>query len=887
MDFKKISYRDYLLIALGIAAAVWFFTSYSSQDPRSTPKVTFTKKQIRKKAVKELSELGYSPKNFVVTKVKFQKNKALFDSLQQKLGHHRFIQWQQQNKSTNIKPFYWEVDLRPKGSSKTLGQFFNQPESKNLKIRFSEDGQFLTLINPFEAFPSKIVQRPALSSIFKALQDSESRVLFADVSDSTLRQLLVFDFHIGHRNFHQNGNVPEKVALKSFNRGLPLLLSSKRARSLASYYIDKTGWDIHTLTFDSISVQRIHNVRAANVRYRSINPKTGQKLRLNITVAPTGALMNMEAHYYTGQNQQKISGFIWKVVRNVIIFLLILAAIIIFIFRIRSGAIDTPSSLIFAIVMGVIFLGGFFLRITNAYNLFSRNALLHESILLYLLITGVVVSAFVTVGFFMLFGIADSVTRQYWPHKLSTYDYLRRKQVFNKPIGLLIVRSVWLSFILCGIWMILVHIFPHASLSTSLSDASTIFLKTNTVWPSLGLFLSNSLMSAWFVPGIFLVLGGLILGKTHQRWLSGIIIVLASGILLPLYMHINPISIRLLVNIILGVILLFIYFEWDFLTLLLSLFLLLGWMVSASGWIAANSPDKNVFIVFAACTFVLLLIGFAGVFFGEEKPARGEYEPAYVEELAQEQRIKQELHIARDVQQSFLPAQIPTLENLDIAAVCLPANETGGDYYDLIRLDEHRVAVAIGDVIGKGIEAAFYMTLIKGMLHTLCRELTSPVEILSKINQLFYDNSAKRTFISLIFGVIDTRQKTFTLVRAGHNPILHVQSSTGKIDILKPDGMGLGLTKDEIFDNKISEIKLSITEDDLFLLYTDGIVEALNQAHQFYGTDNLIELIKEQKDNSASKVVNAVTRSVNRFIGSARRHDDMTLMAIRLLDKKA
>jgi serine phosphatase RsbU (regulator of sigma subunit) len=375
-------------------------------------------------------------------------------------------------------------------------------------------------------------------------------------------------------------------------------------------------------------------------------------------------------------------------------------------------------------------------------------------------------------------------------------------------------------------------------------------------------------------------------GKTNQRWLAAVAIVLISGILLPSFMTIGPPSARFLISLLMGVVFAVIYFQWDFLTLLLAQFLFLGWIGSASGWFVARSPDENVFIVFAAISFVILSIGFIGVFFGEKQPSLGEYEPAYVEELAQEQRIKQELQIARGVQQSFLPTKIPTLQNLDIAAVCLPANETGGDYYDIIRLDEHRLAVAIGDVSGKGIEAAFYMTLIKGMLHTLCRESSSPVEILTKINRLFYDNSAKRTFISLIFGVIDSKEQAFTLARAGHNPILHVKASTGNVDVLQPEGMGLGLTKSKIFDNKISEIKLSITEDDLFFLYTDGIVEALNQAHQFYGTEKLIEVIKEQKDNSASKVVNNVTRSVNRFIGAAKQHDDMTLMAIRLLNKK-
>jgi serine phosphatase RsbU (regulator of sigma subunit) len=872
-----------LLAALGIAAAVWFFLAYPSQDPRSSVQISLTHEQLRSKAVKELSALGYSAENFVISKVKFQKNKSLFDSLQHKLGRHQFIRWERQNNHPNIDPFYWEVSFRPKGALKSLGEFFNQPENKSLQLRFSEQGKFLTLSNPFDKFPIKKVSRLALGSIFETLPDSAT--LFANVSDSTLRQALVFDFHIRRKGFVERGRIPEKNALRNFSRGFPVLFSATDAQSLAHYYLARTGWNIDALTPDTVFVQRISNIRAANIRYVSTNRKTGQQLQLNVAVAPTGALMHMKASYFPERTQKNTSNFIWLMARDVLIFVLVLTGIIIFFFRIRSGAVDTPSSLIFALIMAVVFLLGYFLRIANSYNLFTGTYVFHESVYLYLLLAGVVVSAFVAVGFFMLLASADSVTRQYWLQKLSTYDYLHRGQVFNNPVGRMIVRAVCFSFILCGVWMILLHIFPHASLSASL-DGTAVFLKTTTVWPSFELLLSNSLMCAWFVPGVFLVIGGIVFGKTNQRWLAAIAIVLICGILMPSFMIAGPPPARFLISLLLGVVLTGIYFRWDFLTLLLAQFLFLGWMGSASGWFVAHSPDENVFIVFAAVSFVLLLIGCMGVFYGEKQPSRGEYEPAYVEELAQEQRIKQELQIARGVQQSFLPTKIPSLPNLDIAAVCLPANETGGDYYDIIRLDKQRVAVAIGDVSGKGIEAAFYMTLIKGILHTLCREFSSPVEILSKINRLFYDNSAKRTFISLIFGVIDMKEQTFTLARAGHNPVLHVKASTGDVRVLQPEGMGLGLTKKKIFDNKISEIKLFITEDDLFFLYTDGIVEALNQAHQFYGREKLIELIKEQKNNSASKIVNAVTRSVNRFIGSAKQHDDMTLMAIRLLNKK-
>src|SRR5699024_10876755 len=206
---------------------------------------------------------------------------------------------------------------------------------------------------------------------------------------------------------------------------------------------------------------------------------------------------------------------------------------------------------------------------------------------------------------------------------------------------------------------------------------------------------------------------------------------------------------------------------------------------------------------------------------------------------------------------------------------------TGGDYYDFIQLDDHRAAIAVGDVSGKGIQAAFYMTFVKGLLHSLSQETYAPAEVLKKANRLFCDNSAKGTFISLIYGVIDLQAGTFTFARAGHNPILHLNRSTELIEELQTDVLGIGLTKGEKFDNKIQEIELSITADDLFLLYTDGIVEALNSIHEFYGTDRLIPIVDGMKDDKAEAIISVVSQQVRNFIGQARQHDDMTLMAIR------
>ncbi|HYW34132.1 MAG TPA: SpoIIE family protein phosphatase [Balneolaceae bacterium] len=869
--------NNYILVAVSIAAAVWFFIEYPSQDPRSAAQVSFTKKQIQSKAVQKLSDLGYLSRNFSVAGVHYKSKKKLLDSLQYQLGRRNFVHWSKQNENSNIKPFYWQVGFRPKNrvaSSPSQNGPPGRDDEKKLQLIFDTNGKFIALVNTYDSFPKHKIQRSALRSVIKVNPDSANKPVLANASDSTMSRLLIIDLQKKHGSYAQYKPVPEKRVLWHFKHGYPYRYSVNDARSLADYYISQTGWASKSFKFDTVFVQRIHSMNTANVRYVSRNKKTGRQLQLNVGVAPTGALMHMNFSY-PAKNNQGESSFIWGIIRAVVIFSLSLTGIIIFFFRIRSGALDIQSALVAGLVMGLVFPITIFLTRVTDLNFFSGSASFQQTILLFMIMG--FAAAFVSVGYFMLFAIADSLTRQYWPQKLSTYDYLRQGKIFNKPFGNMMLRAIAFAFILCGFWTFILWIFPHAYLSTS-----TVFFNARAVWSPLLLVLKDSWFSLVIVLSMFLVVGSLTYGKTNNKWLTALAAMIGCGILVPVIMNLGPSTYQFLTGALLGGALAVIYIGWDFLTLLFGYFIYLCLLGSASGWVIPHSPDKFIFIIVLVMIGIFALVGLFAIYTGAEERTLPEYVPGYVEELAQEQRIKQELEIAREVQQSFLPSRIPAIPGLDISAICQPANETGGDYYDFIPLDDHRVAVAIGDVSGKGIQAAFYMTLVKGMLHSLCRETDSPAEVLIKANRLFYENATKSTFVSLIYGIVDIRERTFTFARAGHNPLLHFRESLHSVEELQPNGLGLGLTKAKIFDNKIQEIKLSITEDDLFLLYTDGIVEALNQAHQFYGTENLISLIKKQHSHSsAAEIVSAVSKAVNRFIGPAKQHDDMTLMAIR------
>ncbi len=266
---------------------------------------------------------------------------------------------------------------------------------------------------------------------------------------------------------------------------------------------------------------------------------------------------------------------------------------------------------------------------------------------------------------------------------------------------------------------------------------------------------------------------------------------------------------------------------------------------------------------------------------GEDKDRLPEYIPEYLEDQAREQRVLQELDIARNVQEAFLPEKTPEITGFDTSAICIPAQETGGDYYDIIRLNEEKVAFTIGDVSGKGIQAAFYMTFTKGVIHSLCSIFLSPKKMMYHVNKLFSQNATRGTFISMIYGVLDLKKRSFTYVRAGHNPILY-KKADNSIEWLQPVGVGVGMANEQNFDKVFQEDEIILHKGDVLILYTDGITEAQNQEKEFYDEQRLESLIQTEKTKSSRELRNLIIEDVRTFVGSSNQFDDMTLIVIKV-----
>lgn len=875
-------FSELLLIVVALAAAGWFFGEYSSQDPRSAVSVSMKEENIELKSAEILSELGYSLENYE-QRVVFRSNDELLDSLQHRMGRKKARDLLTNNPQPDIKPYFWYVVFEPtseivagEAEADQDGSPFSDEENW-LIVKLDEEGQFIDFENSYGTLPEQIVNRQALTSVFRPGQDTAQSEVFTSEADSLLNRMLYFDLE---QSFDEEPSRLAEIEIQErFREGRPYRYSARDAESMARYYLEGTGWASVDFEVDTVTVERVRSINSANVTF--INADTDphqQQLSVDVQITPTGSLLSI-SHEYNNQNGSDDSFPLWPLIRLAFSFFIGLAGVIAFFFRMRSRAIDTQSALVTAVVAGLAIPMIILLNQLGNVNFSSLYGDRAEQILLMIQMGGA--GALTSVGFFVLFALGDSLTRQYWPEKLYAYDYLRQGMFFNKPLGVTGLRAVALSFVLAGVWMCILYIFPTLYL-----DIEYIFLNEKVAWAPLYLLVDSLWITLLVVLATFLAIGGQVYAWSKNKVAVSFATIVTSGIFVPLLVSAGPPFQQFLAGCLIGAALTAIYLKWDFLTLFGSLFLFLLLLGSAPGWMVPASPDALVFGLYIIVVIFLGGVGLLARYKGKEERALPKYIPEYVEELAQEERIKQELEIARGVQQSFLPSEMPKLEGLDIASICKPAHETGGDYYDVIKLSDKKIAVTIGDVSGKGVPAAFYMTFMKGIIHSLCRETESPADLLIKANRLFVENAKKGTFVSLVYGIINLDNRTFTFARAGHNPIIKINNRTGEVDELKPTGLGLGLADTEEFEKNIKEIELPFTENDTLVLYTDGIVEAQNNIRDFYTTEKLRRSLMWHLKQSSEKILRYSMDEVTSFIGTARQHDDMTMMVIRLNSTK-
>jgi sigma-B regulation protein RsbU (phosphoserine phosphatase) len=250
----------------------------------------------------------------------------------------------------------------------------------------------------------------------------------------------------------------------------------------------------------------------------------------------------------------------------------------------------------------------------------------------------------------------------------------------------------------------------------------------------------------------------------------------------------------------------------------------------------------------------------------------------FLEEL-EKQKIEEELEIARDIQKNLLPQVSPLFSHYDVAAENLSSRQVGGDYYDIITLDDKSFCISIADVVGKGVPAALLMANLQAFLKVICKQGMKLNDATALINDLVSENITDGKFITFCWAVLNNEDVTIEYVNAGHNPPLLVRK--GKILKLEKGGIILGVMK--TFIPYESEL-IKLEKDDVILLFTDGISEAKNVKDEEFSDERLEKLVLELSDlpKTASEILISIKKEVQNFAYGTVQSDDITLMVIKV-----
>jgi phosphoserine phosphatase RsbU/P len=248
------------------------------------------------------------------------------------------------------------------------------------------------------------------------------------------------------------------------------------------------------------------------------------------------------------------------------------------------------------------------------------------------------------------------------------------------------------------------------------------------------------------------------------------------------------------------------------------------------------------------------------------------------EQVVEKKRIEAQLEIARQVQLELLPNHDPQFDDFDISAYIFPAEEVSGDYYDWVRIFDDQIGITVADAVGKGIPAALLTAFLRASIRAGVQTGYASHILLSKINNLLWDSVKDNQFVTAIYGILDTTNRTFVFSNAGHNPPL----------LIKPDGeyrfVEYGDTPLGMFaDARYHQHFIRFEKGQVMVLYTDGITEAANDADEEYGTERFAKRVLECIDLPAKEMIDYIRKGVADFTERKFLDDDGTLFIVKAI----
>ncbi len=252
----------------------------------------------------------------------------------------------------------------------------------------------------------------------------------------------------------------------------------------------------------------------------------------------------------------------------------------------------------------------------------------------------------------------------------------------------------------------------------------------------------------------------------------------------------------------------------------------------------------------------------------------------YAEQVEREQLLEHEILLARDIQRAMIPDTPPSLKRFEIAARLEPALNLSGDYYDYIRLAEHKFGIMIGDVAGKGVRAAMGMAAARSITRLVARSGFGLAKMMRATNSRLHRDLGRQLLVTMVYGVLNTEARTFQYSNAGHNPPI-LMKPDGRWRALKTGGLMLGIFDQQQYKSET----IHLQKGDILFFYTDGLSEAHTAGpdRQEFSERRIVETVREYRTQKASTIADAVLKAVQEFSADAHQHDDLTLVVLKAI----
>jgi len=668
---------------------------------------------------------------------------------------------------------------------------------------------------------------------------------------------------------------PKTAAAASIEEG--------EARRRADEFLREQGFDLGR--YEAPETRRADLDRRTDLvfRYRSLERAFGDEVRYGVAVSFAGDQLAGFAPWREDPAEAEATALFQPVtilgnLNFFSCFLVLPFVAVYFLKRYHAGEIGVARGLqIFAAVLALTLIVQFFIARPATQGQFWGSLTRQQITFVWGLQLGIILYIPLALASFVSWSVGESFCRERWGQKLAAFDALFHRQWRNRTVA-----TSSLAGYASG-WAIAGAILAAQALLGARADAwaASSFL--------LGPFWNNGpapglLAVCFFVAfGLYTTLFGRLflvslLVRKVGPWIGGLLATLLTGLIFFPPVTVLPIEWSVPLWLFMAGAAVFLFLRFDLLTSFVGA-VTAQLVLSTAPYVFAHAPGIElqgwIGLLAGAVPLVLTArhLGSDAVFV-----YRYEDVPPHVRRIAERERQRVELETARNIQSSILPQLPEQLNGVELAHTYLPATEVGGDFYDVLALEDGRIAVAVGDVAGHGVSSGLVMSMAKSALAVQVTFDPEVEAVFKTLNRMVFQSARKRLLATLCYALVDPVRREMHFASAGHLFPYRVATG-GRVDTLESIAYPLGVRP----TIEVAPRMARLESGDIVFLCSDGLVEARREdSDESFGFERLEQLLAKYAGHGASVLRDAVLRELRLFTGDAPREDDLTLLVLRL-----